>query len=328
MMEMKILFFGTTKSNSGPSNVNNGIIRNFTASFWSVNSNNKYNQMIEALLKALVSNVVVVSGISKQGKILTKFAKFLKKRVVLIMHGCVAYEAVVNKQENCEAMVAQEKYLMEKADLLLPVSRKFRNWICERYPQYADKTKYLYNGVDKKMLEISSTDGERVRGSVAVTGADRGVKNNGIVSRAVESMAGKASLTVYGTVYHEIPTEFEHTTYAGMISHADYIRRLQETELFVVNSIFESFSISAIEAVCCGCSVLISDIVGATDLLTLEESDIIHDPMNVQELREKIEYLLEHPNHERILASLDLDEYSYENSVKRLEQMCRELIAQ
>ena len=282
--------------------------------------------MAEALLKALVSNVVVVSGISRQGKILTGFAKFLKKKVVLIMHGCAAYEVVVNEQKNCEAMLEQERYLMEKADLLLPVSKKFRNWVQERYPQYADKTKYLYNGINKSLL-VGGESSVKKKGLVIAAGADRVVKNNIKVAQAIEQMNGQAQLEIYGAICHGMEEEFEHAKYLGSIPYAMFMKKLSESELFVQNSLYEPFSLAVVEALMNGASILISENVGVGDLLALEESDLIHDPMNVQEIREKIEYLLEHPNNERILSSLNLDEYSCQKSVERLEQLCRELIA-
>lgn len=322
---MRILFIGETKGNIGPSNVNKGIVQNLTAGFWHIKTENKYVQMVEALGICLFSDVVVVSGLSKQGMFLTGFAKSIGKKVVYIMHGCVAYEAVVNQQKNVEAALRQEQYMLENADLLLPVSRKFSKWVCSRYPQYTSKTKYLFNGIDTA-FRVVHENARKIKGAIAAAGADRGVKNNIVVARAVEGMKGEAMLTVYGTIYHKPPAGFRYSQYIDRIPRSDFLKRLQETELFVVNSVFETFSISAVEALFCGCSILISENVGVTDLLALEECDIIHDPMDEEEIRTKIEYLLEHPNNQRILDKLDIDEYSYAKQVERLEAMCRELI--
>lgn len=323
---MKVLFWGGIEGEGGPNSVNRGIVQNLTPCFRSVKSENKYIQMLEVLLKCFNSDVIVISGVSKQGMLLTAFSKLLGRKTVYLMHGCAEYEVAVNQQENCEQALKQERFLLKYADLLLPVSKKFRNWVCDRYPQYAHKAKYLYNGIDKASL-ADRGEVQKKKGTVAAAGADRGVKNNIVISRAVEEMNGNAELTVFGTIYDKAPKEFRYSRYFDRIPRSDFLEKLCETELFVVNSIFESFNISVIEALCCGCSILISEIVGVTDLLELEESDIIHDPMDVQEIRSKIEYLLEHPNNARIMSKLDLDEYSYQKSVERLEELCRELIA-
>ena len=47
--------------------------------------------------------------------------------------------------------------------------------------------------------------------------------------------------------------------------------------------------------------------------------------MNENEIAEKIDYLLQHPNNERLMENLDFDRMSYKAEVERLEQFCRKL---
>ena len=144
---MKILFWGDVTGEGGPNSINKGIVRELTPNFRYVARKNKYIRFASAAAKCLFCDVTVVSGLSKQAMLLSGIAKALGKKVVYIMHGCVAYESVVNRQSGTEAALKQEEYLLKNADLLLPVSKKFRNWVQNRYPQYAHKAKYLYNGI-------------------------------------------------------------------------------------------------------------------------------------------------------------------------------------
>ena len=98
-----------------------------------------------------------------------------------------------------------------------------------------------------------------------------------------------------------------------------------KSELFVLNSICESFGLSVFDALFCGCSVLVSNVAGSLDLLDATEHDIIYDPMNEDEITEKIDYLLKYPNNNRLLSSLDFDKISYKAEVRRLQQFCDEL---
>ena len=323
---MKILFWGDTAGEGGPNYVNRGIVKELTPNFRYVARKNKYVRFASAAAKCLFCDVTVVSGLSKQAMLLSGIAKAFGKKVVYIMHGCVAYESVVNLQSGTEAALKQEEYLLKNADLLLPVSKKFRNWVQNRYPQYAHKAKYLYNGIEKTWPDEAASECPKIKGSVAASGADRGVKNNIVVARAVERMNGKAMLTVYGTVYHKAPEGFRYAKYVDRIPRSEFFGHLRQTELFVANSIFDTFNLSVIEALQCGCSVLVSEAVGVTDLLALEENDLIHDPMDEDEIGRKIRYLLENPNHHRILSQLDLEQYSFQKSVERLEKLCTELI--
>ena len=75
-----------------------------------------------------------------------------------------------------------------------------------------------------------------------------------------------------------------------------------------------------------GCSILISDKAGATDLLDLQEMDIIYNPLDKEEIKEKLLYLLDNPNNERILAGLDYEELSFSKSVKKIQEYCEMLL--
>lgn len=262
------------------------------------------------------SDGLVVSGVSRQGCLLAGFAGLLGKPVVYIMHGSAAREAAWYP---APAAVKQEAYLMEKASLLLPVSKKFRDWVRETYPRYAEKTQYLYSGIER--LAVSPC--EKLPGSIAAAGGDGGIKANAVVARAVEAMEGRASLTVFGPVHREHPGC--HVRYAGRLPQQEFLRELTRTELFVLNSRFESFSLSTIEALLQGCSVLVSENAGVAEVLALREEDMIHDPLDAGEVEKKIAHLLAYPNHDRLLASLDLEELSWESSAEKLERLCREL---
>ena len=81
---MRVLFYGSTAGNCGPDNVNKGMIKNLTNRFlWSM-CKNKCFELLDLFVKLLFSRVVVVSGVSRKGKILFQTARWLKKRRVYI----------------------------------------------------------------------------------------------------------------------------------------------------------------------------------------------------------------------------------------------------
>lgn len=323
---MKILFGGETNGNGGPPNVNKGFVQNLTKRFVYLRSRNRYLKYIEPLCKSLFCNVLVASGVSRIACMLVGLAKLFGKKSVYIMHGCAEYETVVNKQEHVESFLRQEKYLLEHADLILPVSERFMKWAQSRYPQYAGKMNYLYNGIDCTALKDLPSRPKKP-GTIVAVGADRGVKNNMPLALAVEALAGEADLEIYGTIYHGVPNnDFRHVKYLDKLSHDAFLEKLGETELFVLNSIFESYGLSVIEALACGCSILVSEIAGVTGILALEESDIIRDPMDTEALQRKIRYLQQNPNNKRILSQLNMEEWSYGKAVERLEQLCWKLV--
>ena len=308
---MKILFWGETEGNSGPENVNELIAENLTDSFVCVRERNPVRKMLKGIRYCLESDVTVISGVSRKGCLLA----LLAKRVVYILHGCAAREAEADGLE-VPAAIRQERYLMKKADLLLCVSENFRDWVRDVYPQYAGKTDFLHPGV-----ECRRVTGQKIPGSVIAAGGDSAIKNNAVLAEAVEGLGGRAKLEVYGSLRGQ-PASRTHTRWMGGVSHGEFLQRLARAEIFVLNSRFETFSLAVIEALGCGCSVLVSEKAGVTEVLAPEETDILRDPLDTEEIRRKISCLLEKPNNGRLLQSLDWEEISAEGYVRRLEEKC------
>ena len=85
------------------------------------------------------------------------------------------------------------------------------------------------------------------------------------------------------------------------------------------NSCFETFGLAPVEALSLNCSVLLSDKIGALDIIeTAEESDIIYDYKNADEIAEKIKGILDRPNADRLAAGIDFDKYSWSERGKVL----------
>lgn len=310
---MKILFWGETSRCNGPGLVNRGFQTHLPENFLRIQTGGKRLPFLEGLVKLLLSQCLVVSGVSRQGCILMAVAGLLGKRTLYLMHGSAAREQTWYPDED---LVRQEAYLMAKAGRILCVSRMFRDWVRCTYPHYAHKTEFLYPGIAVSAV----TNGKKIPGTLAAAGGDGGIKGNDILSRVVESMEGTAVLTVFGPVHKHHRESF--TTYTGVLPREEFYGQLQSKALFVLNSRFESFSLSAVEALLLGCSVLVSEKAGVAEVLALEETDVIHDPEDETELRRKIQHLLLHPNCERLLKNLPREQLSWKTAVAKLEAYC------
>lgn len=322
---MKIFFMGDSRGNYGPANVNREIKKRLSTLFIYEKSTNKYLRWIELLIKSMFCKVIVISGVSRQGSVLMNLAKKMGKKTVYIMHGCSEYEYRINRETVKQEILKQEKNIMSKADLILPVSEKYSICMKKGFPQYADKIKPLTNGISS-MGQPANRVRDRHPQVVAI-GGNQLLKNNIVVGRVIAKMNGRVNFVVYGRIKEHLPKEScEYMEYMGQVSQQQLAHAMQSSQLFVLNSVLESFSLSVIDALNNGCSVLVSEIAGVTDVLDMQECDVIHDPMNEQEIQEKIEYLLEHPNNERLCASVDYDKWSYEKQVERLQQYCLDSI--
>lgn len=322
---MKILFWGGIKENNGPANINKGIVANLTDRFRYVTARGKCREMAGALWLLLRSDAVVISGVSRKAAILAVAARMLGKKSLYLMHGCAEAEATLNGRAPDKGGLAWESCIWKHADLLLPVSKRYMLWFREQYPQYACKTDYIYNGVDPTLF-ARPVSGKKQPGTVAVSGGLAPLKNNEPVIRAVEALEGKASLTVYGCTGEGPGAQYYHTVLREVLPNEEFLHCLEQTSLFVLNSRLESFSIAAVEALACGCSLLISGAAGVADILALEETDILHDPMDEGEIRRKIQWLLDHPNHDRLRSRFEPERWSFQKMVQHLEQKCEGLL--
>lgn len=133
-------------------------------------------------------------------------------------------------------------------------------------------------------------------------------------------------LSVYGHLYHpdDLP-KGNNIEYVGLVPQEQLYQEMMRSELFVLNSTIESFGLTVFDALQCGCSVLVSNVAGALDLLDVKENDVIFDPMNENEIASKIDYLLANPNNARLMRSLDFDRISYKAEVEKLENYCNRL---
>lgn len=321
---IKYLFVGGTDGNTGPSNVNKGIVANLTDSFYAVDGKNKVAKYLSTIINTFRCEVVVVSGMSKVGVYAIKLANLLNKKTIYIMHGCYEIETTLNEAAVDANSIQMEQYILYSVDLLLPVSERYSQLIQKKYPFCKGKTAYLHNGVEKVEFNYSR-DGQK-KGRIIAVGGDRKLKNNIAVANAVTKLDNSKKLMVYGHLYHpdDLPIG-NNIEFKGLVSQEQLYKEMSKSELFVLNSTIESFGLTVFDALQCGCSVLISNAAGALDILNVTEHDVIYNPMDEDEIAVKIDYLLQNPNNSRLMKDLDFEKMSYKAEVERLEQFCGKL---
>ena len=318
------LFVGATDGNTGPANVNKGIVANLSDAFCIADSVNKVKKYIDAFIGVVRCKVIVVSGMSKVGVYAIKLAKLLNKKTVYIMHGCYEMECALNESAVDENSLQMEHYILHSVDLLLPVSERYSQIIQEKYPFCKGKTAYLHKGVEKINLEHGGV--QREKGRIIAVGGDRKLKNNITVARAMAKLGADRVLTVYGHLYNpkNLP-QGKNIEFKGLVPQTQLYEEMQKSELYILNSVYEPFALSVYDALLCGCSVLITNVAGALELLNVTEHDVIYDPMDEKEIADKIDYLLTHPNNERLMQGLDFEIISYKAEVEKLENYCNQL---
>lgn len=331
-MSMKIFVVGDYYSGTGPANVTKEYIRTLPKGTLFLKSKNKLLRLIELYTTIPKCDVVFLSGHSKQNLHAIRIAKKQNVKVAFLMHGSVDYENRINGVSD-ESMTEVEKKTMEGCDLILAVSNQFEHWLKKQYPQYADKISHVTNGVDYKIINEQPVMTKRDNNKIISIGGGMPRKRIVIICRAIELLRNKGmeiSLTVAGDIGLDSDkiNKYSFVNNIGLVDHKRVIEELQSAKLFVQNSCFETFGLAPVEAIMCGCDILLSKECGALSLFKtgVYDDDIIMDTENVEEIAAKIEKLLKDENHNRLIVELDKEHTSWEYRSEQLQNILKNLI--
>ena len=321
----RILFWGNYKENAGPSNVHRSLIENSGGQLDYIRSTNRYLRFLEIRLKVLISDIIIYPSYTPAKEV--EWFKKWKKKTITIVHGCQTYENIINQLgRDQEQLTKNENSILELSDVIVCVSQKFSLWYKERFPKFAHKITYVNNGIN---LQIRVPK-EKAPYLVAVSGGNRPIKNNKYVCQAIQILNEQGipcQLKIFGeySKNNEDLSKYPNTEYMNQLNKQEYYDWLDKTPLFVLVSELETFGLVIADALNCHCSLLLSDNVGATSILQLKEHDIIRDPQNPNELAEKIRYLLEHSNANRLLSSVNIESTSEKQAWINLKSICDRL---
>lgn len=341
---MKVFIVGDHKTGTGPANVTKEYIRCFGNEALYQKMTSKIARVPELLLKTIICDCILFSGYSAQNVLCLKFAKVFKKKTAYLVHGAITHENKINDNVN-EHMSEVEEETLEKTDLLLGVSAKFANWLKEHYPQYEDKIDYVTNGVDFDYLrtlagipnkgdsieikDVNKTSRDVIRDKRKILSIGGGMPRKKIIHicEAIEKYNDahgedeQLTLSVIGAEGKDTDAikAYSFVNYLGMVCAEKKEELYRSSGIFIQNSCFETFGLAVFEALISGCSILTSNVAGALDLLPdAKDADIIFDYTDSTEIANKIEYLINEPNCERLKLQIDETKTSWEARTKEL----------
>ena len=322
---MKIFFIGQQNNNASPAVVNRELLKVLPADkYTAIYNGHGIRRRLSSYLNILRCDRMLISSIYISSSEV-RLIRLLGKKIVYLMHG--SYTMETGLKHPTEAMV------LRYADKIVSVSDVHSRMIKDEFPQYADKVHTWFNGVDwseidsiRKNFDIS----ERDKNKIILFGGGRHMKGNLEVCKAVNQLNEEKGLNLHVDVYGEYNdndfskqiAEIPCVNYKPLIPRERINHELAKGNLFIVNSSFETFSLALIDAIGVGCNVLFSQYVGAKDVINgKKESDIILEPNNIEELKNKIDFVLSHPNNERLNASIDREKTSWKSRASELDSI-------
>lgn len=188
------------------------------------------------------------------------------------------------------------------------------------------KIEILHNGIHHELLQVANNVNAARKKYILTVSSINPRKNLQTLILAFsqadlndyELMVVGAKNAVFGNTRLDVP---KNVVFTGYLSNAELIKLYQESSLFVSLSYDEGFGIPALEALYCGCPVLLSDIPVYRECFG--EVASFTSPFNVQQAASDMRKVIEQPTVAVVIEQL-IKTYNYADSAKKLIKLLRE----
>jgi glycosyltransferase involved in cell wall biosynthesis len=336
---MKIFFVGDFHSNNGPAAANRAFISDLNKSE-ALHSTCRHpiSRILEFIIKFSDVPAICLCNATRLNFFAIRAARLFGKRIFYLMHGCGSYEYEINteqiSEEITEKIVKCEQLVFSRSDKIICVSKKLMNLMREKEPAFADKFDYCFNGIDFNEIECVLKDAvppKKLKNLIISTGGGIPQKRNLEVCAAIQRLNREDGLDLKYIVIgaslgkRELFEQYDFVRYYESLPHEDVIVLMAKSRIFVQNSIFEPFSLSAVEAMLCKCDLLLSNKIGMLDMLpSASDVDIIFDTLDIREIATKIKRILRESNSDRLTKGLDLKVFRDKIASRRLYDKLRD----
>lgn len=330
---MKLIFINNVNENSGPDYANNGLLKSLKrlvpVKVFNVPDNriHRIPSYLKILSQIFFADWVIFHAYTRFNKLLLNIAHLLSKKTILICHGILSFENEINRMNVSQALFDRsDKFLMAN-DLIFGVSKKQAELLIRLFPEIKGKVKYFYNGYEnnkatKKMASQRNIKDKTVK--FVLSGGSRPIKRNNLAIKAIYEFSKnrKSHIDIFGdniSGEYEIP-DYNNNFTAKIHGQKDkqiFEQYLLNADIFLLISFHESFGLSAIDALKNNTSVILSKSCGVVDVLDVKDYDLVDLSEDEKEIAKKIEYLLKHPNHERLINSAMLKKCTWDSAAER-----------
>lgn len=329
---MRIFLLGDFDSDNGPGNANKKIRESLSLKYKIQCSKGKgiFKRLCEMSIGITHSDILLICSASKINYWAIRLAKKFRKKVLYLMHGYSSFEKKIENPELTDAELKvtydYEEFIFTHADRIICVSFRYMNYMKQQLPKYADKFDFIFNSIDVKEIEkiCRKNANKKTKNQVLSVGGGMRRKNILTIAEVLEEEREKSTFVVVGKTLcdGEKIKAFDNVIWYEHLNHEELCRVMAETQLYIQNSIFETFGLAVIEALFAGCSILVSNTIGCLDLFSdLTENDVIYNTYDKKEIFGKIVYLLSNPNNERLMKNLKKECLSREWQANRWQEI-------
>lgn len=227
-------------------------------------------------------------------------------------------------------------HILSKVDAFISPSQYLADcYIDAGFPK--EKMNVIWNGIEvQRFQNIHQTESQKIRFTyVGYFGKHKGVIH---ILEALEKskLKDKIQLNLVGGgeeiyAYQQFIKQHKLKDYVkfwGKLPNSEIQTAYEETDVYVMASIWpENQPVTITEAMICGKPVIASKLGGNVELVQDGYTGLLYDPFNVDELVEKMEWMIQHPE-ERIAygkhGKAMMEQYTFDRQVDTIYKLyCR-----
>ena len=195
---------------------------------------------------------------------------------------------------------------------------------------YGRRSSIIYNALESKIFYPREKERNENEISITIVGSeDFKFKNVGEVLEVIRELKEKYQIKLNWITQTEPKINIEEGKNAIVNPEQKIIGDvLRNTDIYICNSEYESFGLPTLEAMTCGATVITTDTGGMRDFVIDRENALVIKHHNKEDMKEKIEMLINDKNLMHNMAQkgiITASKFNWNNTILSMEKYFREI---
>lgn len=195
---------------------------------------------------------------------------------------------------------------------------------------YGKSSSIIYNALESKIFYPREKERDEKETSITIVGSeDFKFKNVGEVLEVIRELKEKYQIKLNWITQTEPKINIEEGKNAIVNPEQKIIGDvLRNTDIYICNSEYESFGLPTLEAMTCGATVITTDTGGMRDFVIDRENALVIKHHNKEDMKEKIEMLINDKNLMHNIAQkgiITASKFNWNNTILSMEKYFGEI---
>lgn len=192
----------------------------------------------------------------------------------------------------------------------------------------SNKTFVIESGIDNTVYCIKNKISERQPATIAMNYSIQEIKGSKYGLEALYIVKEKIP-GLHVELFGVCPCPDNLPDWITFYRDPDNLRNIyNHNAIFISNSFTEGFGLVSVEAMFCGCAIICTDIDGHKEYAFEKETALLVEVRNVQQMADRICYLIENNNERIALAERGnhfVQRFRWDNAIEKMENVIGEL---